>query len=168
MQSKISIPSFVNPISISQNFGSSCTPSLTSDTNFVQFAQTSPKDIKLPALGIDHGQKWIGLSACDFNGDFVWSLGDIEIAKYKEKIEEVILERNISTIVLGYPLMLDGSEGEQCRITREFKTCLDIFGLPIFFQDERLSNRGKFTHSAAAVEILERWLMAYHRIRSKS
>jgi putative transcription antitermination factor YqgF len=117
------------------------------------------KTVKLPALGIDHGEKWLGLAASDQSGDFVWAIGDIQVEKSLERISEFIEERSVKCIVLGYPLMLDGSPGEQCRKVEMFKTTLGIFNLPVFFQDERLSNRSKLSHSAAAVEILERWLL---------
>lgn len=56
------------------------------------------------------------------------------------RIGELIGEYGIAEIVLGYPLNMDGSEGERCEKTREFKEALERrFGLPVTLVNEQLT-----------------------------
>ena len=55
-------------------------------------------------------------------------------------IEELAQAYHIGTIVLGFPLNMDGSEGERCEKTREFAALLEKrLHLPVVFVDERLT-----------------------------
>ena len=56
------------------------------------------------------------------------------------RIEKIIEEYNIEKIILGYPIMLDGSEGGRVEKTKEFASMLERrTGKEIIFQDERLT-----------------------------
>lgn len=55
-------------------------------------------------------------------------------------IEELAQAYHIGTIVLGFPLNMDGSEGERCEKTREFAALLEKrLRLPVVLFDERLT-----------------------------
>ena len=55
-------------------------------------------------------------------------------------IEELVKAYHIGTIVLGFPLNMDGTEGKRCEETREFSALLEKrFCLPVIFVDERLT-----------------------------
>ena len=63
-----------------------------------------------------------------------------KLRKTLARIEEIIKEYDIDTIVLGYPVMLDGTAGERVEKTKEFATMLERrTGKEIIFQDERLT-----------------------------
>ena len=56
------------------------------------------------------------------------------------RIEELVKEYQVDRIILGYPVMLDGSEGERVEKTKEFASMLERrTGKEIIFQDERLT-----------------------------
>ena len=56
------------------------------------------------------------------------------------RIGELLKEYDVNTVILGYPVMLDGSEGERVEKTKEFAQMLERrTGVQIIFQDERLT-----------------------------
>ena len=56
------------------------------------------------------------------------------------RIEALIAEYEVETIVLGYPLNMDDSVGERARKTEEFRDMLvRRTGLPVILWDERLT-----------------------------
>ena len=73
-------------------------------------------------LGIDYGEKRIGLSYGDELGVAV----PLEAATERRKrdrlrhIEEVVSHRKITTLVVGYPLNMDGSAGFKAREVDRF------------------------------------------------
>jgi len=100
-------------------------------------------------LGVDYGARHIGLSLSDPTRDFTFPAGQInnkDINTSALKIIELVKEKYVSGIVIGYPLQLNGKESEQCKVIKNFvKTLLQKFSIPIFFQDERLSSKGAQT-----------------------
>jgi len=94
-------------------------------------------------------------------------------------IQRRIADREVSRIVVGLPLNMDGSEGSIARAARNFGTRLgEYLGLPIDFHDERLSSveadermrpmlsgrrRKAVLDSVAAAVILEGWMQAHPR-----
>jgi len=99
-------------------------------------------------LGIDYGEKRIGLSYGDELGLAVPLPAAVEKSK-KERlahIEKIIGERNITDIVIGYPLNMDGSAGFKAKEVEAFvELLLKRFPHPVHRADERLS-----THQAAS------------------
>jgi putative Holliday junction resolvase len=56
--------------------------------------------------------------------------------------KDLVKQHQVSKIVIGLPLQMDGSEGTRVEKTREFARWLEeILGLPIVFWDERLTTR---------------------------
>lgn len=94
-------------------------------------------------LGIDYGEKRIGLSFSDELGIAIPI--EAAIAKtLKERLETIayiIRERNVDAIVIGYPYNMDGTVGFKAKevdvFIEELKT---LFDLPIYKMDERLSS----------------------------
>ncbi len=91
------------------------------------------------------------------------------------RIGELIEQFGVSRIVLGYPVNMDGSEGERCEKTREFRDMLERrFGLPVVFVNEQLTtveadeilgdmevkkqDRKKYIDKIAAAIILQEYL----------
>lgn len=98
-----------------------------------------------PLIGIDYGQKKIGLaiSTPDHKISLPLQLltGDSEKKKLNH-IVELAKNKNICAIVVGLPLNMDGTKSDQTIIVEKFAEKLKKrINLPIFFQDERLTSK---------------------------
>lgn len=96
-------------------------------------------------LGIDYGTKRIGLAVSDPGATIASPLATIpsrgEVARDGKAIAAVAREYEVDELVVGLPLNMDGTEGEQARITRVFGDALGRrTGLPLHYCDERLSS----------------------------
>ncbi len=97
----------------------------------------------LPLIGIDYGQKKIGISVSDLrqcvaSSRVVYIRG--KFSELSQSIGQIVESEKICGIVLGLPLNMDGSEGRRCQSTREFAKNLYVsLKIPIVFWDERLS-----------------------------
>lgn len=97
-------------------------------------------------LALDFGSKTVGVAVSDELG---LTATGVEIVRRKSpdklrqtlaRIEALIEEYQVDKVILGYPVMLDGSEGERVRKTKEFAQMLARrTGKEIIFQDERLT-----------------------------
>lgn len=131
-----------------------------------------------PALGIDCGEARIGIAATDEFGIMAHPVETIA-AGHRDpmpRIREIATMRKVSTLVVGLPLRLDGSEGDSAVKVRAFakKLAAAIPDIPMVFVDEsyttadaseKLREAGRKAHQqksiidqAAAVEILNRWM----------
>lgn len=94
-------------------------------------------------LGIDWGEKRIGLAFCDELGiafPLPAAVGPSE-KKRLQQIETVIQQRQVHSLVVGYPFNMDGSIGFKCREVDHFIEKIEkCFGLPVHRVDERLSS----------------------------
>ncbi|MCP4922960.1 MAG: Holliday junction resolvase RuvX [bacterium] len=105
------------------------------------FSEQLPRKGRL--LGIDLGSKTIGLSTADA----LWSIASplktlkrASIQKDTEALKTLIQDENIQGLVIGWPISMDGREGERCTLTQRFvDTVLVEMGCPILKWDERLS-----------------------------
>ena len=96
-------------------------------------------------LGLDYGEKRIGVALCDELGFTAQGLPTL-IRKTKkldlEILAALIKNYNVEKIVIGYPLRLDGSEGIQCEKVNRYAALLDkTFCLPVIKWPETLSTR---------------------------
>jgi putative Holliday junction resolvase len=56
--------------------------------------------------------------------------------------KQVVKENDVSEIIVGMPLRMDGSQGTRAEKTREFAQWLgEILNIPIHFWDERLTTK---------------------------
>lgn len=93
-------------------------------------------------LGIDYGDKRIGLALSDSLGLAAHGLPTLQKASLKETLDalrSIIAERELDEIVLGLPLNMDGSEGPQAGKVRAFAAAVRSLGKPVHFIDERLT-----------------------------
>ena len=94
-------------------------------------------------LGLDLGSKTCGIAISDRTGLIASSLEVIRYDDYDElvnKLNNIVISRNVDAFVLGNPKNLDGSLSKRSEITLEFKKILeDRFRLNVIMQDERLS-----------------------------
>jgi len=97
-------------------------------------------------LGLDYGDKTIGVSLSP-NG--ITAVGLTTLTRTDENalranlkaLKEIIKEHDITHIVLGYPLSLNGAESMRCQKTLDFKNKLNRYfkSIPVELWDERLS-----------------------------
>lgn len=94
-------------------------------------------------LGIDYGEKRIGLSFSDELGIAVPIAPAIAktLKGRLEQIERTIKERKIDAIVIGYPYNMDGTIGFKAEEVDQFiEELKKHFKLPVYKIDERLSS----------------------------
>ena len=94
------------------------------------------------ALGIDYGQRRIGLSFADELGVAfpLDPVPGVEEPGCFDALAVVVSERKPDLFVLGYPLNMDGSVGTRAREVDAFAEELErLFALPVEKVDERLT-----------------------------
>ena len=97
-------------------------------------------------MGLDFGSKTVGVAISD---QLLITAQGIEIIRRKEenklrqtlaRIEELIVEYEVTEIVLGYPKNMNDTLGDRVIKTEEFKEKLERrTGLPVALWDERLT-----------------------------
>lgn len=94
-------------------------------------------------LGLDLGSKTLGLAISDKSAVLATSLEVLRYETYEElleKLEKIIIEKEVEKIVLGNPLNMSGSISVRSEETFKFKEMLEKkFKLEVIMQDERLS-----------------------------
>ena len=128
-------------------------------------------------LGIDVGRATIGLAIAD---PVLRTARPLHTIKRRNRdrdlaaLREVIDAYEVSRLIVGLPLNMDGSEGASARMARAFVELVRPFGLTVELEDERLTTfeaeqhlraqgfsareqREKIDAEAAAV-ILQAWL----------
>lgn len=94
-------------------------------------------------LGIDYGDRKIGISVSDELG---WTAQGVGVIRFRdeeeamERIGQLIREYGISEIVIGLPRNMDASIGPRGELSmRLADTLRQRFRLPVHLWDERLS-----------------------------
>lgn len=99
-----------------------------------------------PWLGLDLGENTIGVAASDASRMIASPLQLIRKTKFTQDAEalfKIMQGRNVSALVIGLPLNMDGSEGPRAQSCRAFARNIERFGpVNVAFQDERLSTAG--------------------------
>lgn len=112
-----------------------------------EFLQSIQKNQVL--LGLDLGTKTIGTAL----SDRLWLVGSAYNVVRRKKFTEdarnlltIIIEHQITGIILGWPINMDGSQGPRTQSTMSFAKNFEKFqrdesgkSLPILLWDERLS-----------------------------
>lgn len=94
-------------------------------------------------LGIDYGTKRVGLAHGDEIGVAtpLPALVDMEEAARWQKLGDIVRQRRITDLVLGYPYNMDGSVGFKAKEVDAFASKLRAaFGLPVHLVDETLTS----------------------------
>ena len=107
-------------------------------------------------MGLDYGSKTVGVAVSDERLLFAMPKETIQRDSEKRqrktlaRIEELIRENNIEKIIVGLPLLPDGSEGERAEKARAFADKIKMrTGLEVILLDER------YTTTASAEELDE-------------
>lgn len=94
-------------------------------------------------LGLDLGEKTIGVASCDPDRQVATPVETIRRTKFgaeAERLTHLAAERGAVGFVLGLPRNMDGSEGPRAQSTRAFARNLAArTRLPLALWDERLS-----------------------------
>ena len=134
-------------------------------------------------LGLDVGTVRIGVAICEGDGLPAMPLCTIDAVSREKDVRAVVAlaaERTATTIVVGYPLRLDGSRGPAAEKMDRFIAALqNAFAGRVVAADERLTTaaanrklletglsggkRRAVVDRFAAVEILDGWLAKQRR-----
>ncbi len=95
------------------------------------------------SLGLDIGEKRIGVALSDSLGIMAGALTVIERATDEAAVQQIVdlvLENEVERIVVGMPRSLDGSLGKQAQAVQSFVDLLkENTDIPVVTWDERLS-----------------------------
>ncbi|BDA39965.1 Holliday junction resolvase RuvX [Candidatus Atelocyanobacterium thalassae] len=137
---------------------------------------------KICVLGLDVGNKRIGVAGCDGTGLIATELITIHRQSFLsdiEQIKKIIKEREVTKLIIGLPILADGNLGSQAKQIQKFGNRIStVLNLAIEYIDERFSsleaeselkaqrkyssyNKGLIDSYAAKI-ILQRWLDQRH------
>lgn len=95
-------------------------------------------------IGLDLGTKTLGISLSNgiIASNYVTLRHNEEYEKMAEEVKNIVLEKHIDKIVLGFPKNMNNSVGERANITLDFKKMLEeLTGLEVILEDERLTSK---------------------------
>jgi len=105
-------------------------------------------------MGLDYGSKTVGVAVSDSLGltargvETIWRKSESKLRQTLARIEALVEEYQVETIVLGFPKNMDDTIGDRAVKTLEFKEALvNRTGLVVVMEDERLT-------TAAAKDVL--------------
>lgn len=95
-------------------------------------------------LGVDYGDKRVGIAVCDENEilasgvDVINPTGMRDAAK---KIADAAVSRKAGEIIIGLPINMNGTEGESAKKVRLLKAMIEETGIEckVILSDERLT-----------------------------
>ncbi|HOP08277.1 MAG TPA: Holliday junction resolvase RuvX [candidate division Zixibacteria bacterium] len=96
-------------------------------------------------IGIDYGERRIGLAKSDPTGLIASALVTLEVHSRKDalkQLQEQFAEHHPRALIVGYPLLASGDKSEKCRqIDRFVEELRSIYEGPIHLVDERHSSQ---------------------------
>jgi putative holliday junction resolvase len=96
-----------------------------------------------PVVGLDPGEKTIGVAVSDVSRTVASPLETIRRTKFTQDAEalfKLMESRGATGIIIGLPINMDGTEGVRCQSNRALaRNLLRLRDIPIAFWDERLS-----------------------------
>jgi RNAse H-fold protein YqgF len=97
-------------------------------------------------MGLDYGSKTVGVAISDSLGltaqgvETIWRQSEKRLRQTLARIDELIKEYQVETIVLGFPKNMNDTIGDRAVKTLEFKEALKKrTGLNVVMEDERLT-----------------------------
>ncbi len=94
-------------------------------------------------LGVDHGDRRIGLALSDPIPLIASPLKTITVNTNQEAIKEILIivkEQDVVLVVVGLPIGLKGQETAQTKHVKKFVNDLANNGIEVALQDERLTS----------------------------
>lgn len=109
-------------------------------------------------LAIDYGRRRLGLAISD---EFGWSAAPLRTLQRHgreadfRRIGEIVSAQGVRHILIGHPLLMDGTAGEMAEEAERFaRRVQEALGLPVELVDERLTSwaadQWRAEHPAAA------------------
>ncbi|MGK7904013.1 MAG: Holliday junction resolvase RuvX [Hormoscilla sp.] len=99
---------------------------------------------RISALGLDIGQKRIGVAGCDGTGLIATGLTTISRtsrAQVVARLLELVQQRQVHILVVGLPYTMKGDLGYQARLVQKEAQALSAaLQLPVEYVDERLTS----------------------------
>ncbi|ERN41225.1 RNAse H-fold protein YqgF [Rubidibacter lacunae KORDI 51-2] len=99
---------------------------------------------RVSALGLDVGQRRVGVAGCDGTGLIASELTTIRRTSFTrdvEQLQQLIDARGVRLLVVGMPYTLDGNSGVQARAVSDYAERLGAaLQVPVEFVDERLTS----------------------------
>ena len=137
-------------------------------------------------MGLDYGSKTVGVAISDPLGltaqgiEIIRRTSENKLRRTLARIEELVREYEVTTIVLGFPKNMNNTVGERGEKSLEFKEMLERrTGIPVIMWDERLTtvsanrtlmesgvrreDRKEYVDMIAAVYILQGYLDSLER-----
>ena len=137
-------------------------------------------------MGLDYGSKTVGVAIRDPLGltaqgiEIIRRTSENKLRRTLARIEELVREYEVTTIVLGFPKNMNNTVGERGEKSLEFKEMLERrTGIPVIMWDERLTtvsanrtlmesgvrreDRKEYVDMIAAVYILQGYLDSLER-----
>ena len=110
----------------------------------MQFAKPNEilvlKNQKNRVIGIDYGQKHVGVSLCDFTWTIATPYKVLSQAELLQQFNVLVQRESIVAMVIGWPINMNGTIGPQCEAVESFvKKLVKYCELPVCAWDERLS-----------------------------
>jgi len=100
----------------------------------------SLKNNKNRLLGIDHGEKQVGLCLSDLTWTISTPLKVLSKANLIQQFKALVTQESIAAVVIGWPINMNGTVGPQCKKVEEFaEKLIKICDIPFCAWDERLS-----------------------------
>ncbi len=100
-------------------------------------------------LGVDFGDARTGLALSDISGFLASGIGTIKSTSFLKTAEEVVKiakEKDVSLIVLGHPINMNGTLGPRSEKAQAFaKHLKELCGIEVVLYDERLSTANAHT-----------------------
>ena len=123
----------------------------------------------MKVVALDYGSARTGVAVCDPSGTLARPLETIERIGAKEgtaRLLQVIAEHEAELLLVGLPLLPDGTHGDQANATLAFVGRLrPQTDVPIEFEDERFTSAVAQTKGGeagldarAAAELVQGWL----------
>ncbi len=139
-------------------------------------------------MGLDFGSRTVGVAVSDPLGltaqgiEIIRREQENKLRRTLARIETLVQEYQITTIVLGFPKNMNNTIGDRAQKSLAFKEMLERrTGLPVVMWDERLTtvsanrtlmesgvrreNRKEYVDMIAAVYILQGYLDSLERIK---
>ena len=96
-------------------------------------------------MGVDFGEVKIGIAISDplkiISSPYL-TINRKKTPDYISEIKKIVLEKEVESIVVGYPLTLSGNKSKQTQNTEKFINQLEVdLDTMIFKCDERLSSQ---------------------------
>lgn len=109
----------------------------------------------MPILGLDYGNKRIGVAIAPDDTNFALPLTTISGSEEEhwQQLEDLYRKQSPRFWVVGLPYTMDGKEGEQAEIVRTFAAKLfERFGVEVHLVDERMSSQAAKSAGAGDID----------------